>query len=421
MRYLVGFRTVSHGDRRGCYGRAAAIASAEFDQHLVEFALKGGAGVREHDAVLRTLGAGDARDDVAEIKYERVGVDRLGRVRLAEHALRLRVGLHERNLLRRPARELHVLERFAVDGEDAASRAVLGRHVGERRAIGQRQIVQPRPVELDEFAHHALFSQHLYDHENQVGRRGAFFQIACEPEAHHVGNQHRVGLAQHGGFGLDAAHAPAQDADAVDHRGVRIRAHDGIGKGARDASFFVRAHHRGEKLEVHLVDDTGVGRHGPEVVEGVLRPAQKGVTLGVPVVFELRVVLERRLGAELIHLHGVVDHQIDGLQRIDEVGVAAQILHGVAHDGQVDHDGNTREVLQQNAARHEADLFRLVVLRVPGGERLDVCGAHGAPVLVSKQILQQDLHGVGEPLDVALVLQGVDPVDLIGFPAYFEL
>ena len=216
-------------------------------------------------------------------------------------------------MLRRPARELHVLERFAVDREDAAGRAVLGRHVGERRAIGQRQVVQPRPVELHELAHHALFSQHLHDHQHQVGRRGALAQIACEPEAHHVGNEHRIGLTQHGGFGLDAAHAPAENADAVYHRGVRIRAHDGIGKGARDASFLVRTHHRGQEFEVHLVDDAGIGRHGAEVVKSVLRPAQKGVALGVPVVFELRVVLERRLGAEFIHLHGVVDHQIDRL------------------------------------------------------------------------------------------------------------
>ena len=67
MRYLIRFRTVSHGDRRGRHGRTAALASAEFDQHLVEFALEGGAGVREHDAILRPFGAGDARDDVAQV------------------------------------------------------------------------------------------------------------------------------------------------------------------------------------------------------------------------------------------------------------------------------------------------------------------------------------------------------------------
>ena len=31
-------------------------------------------------------------------------------------------------------------------------------------------------------------------------------------------------LAEHAGLGLDAAHAPADDADAVDHRGVAVGA-----------------------------------------------------------------------------------------------------------------------------------------------------------------------------------------------------
>jgi hypothetical protein len=31
-------------------------------------------------------------------------------------------------------------------------------------------------------------------------------------------------------FRLDAADAPAEDAEAVDHRGVRVRADEGVGK-----------------------------------------------------------------------------------------------------------------------------------------------------------------------------------------------
>jgi hypothetical protein len=40
-------------------------------------------------------------------------------------------------------------------------RAVLGRHVRDRAAIGERQLGEPVAEELDELADDALFSQHL--------------------------------------------------------------------------------------------------------------------------------------------------------------------------------------------------------------------------------------------------------------------
>jgi hypothetical protein len=42
--------------------------------------------------------------------------------------------------------------------------------------------------------------------------------VQLEPDD--LGNEHRDRLAEHRGFGLDAADAPAHDAEAVDHRGV---------------------------------------------------------------------------------------------------------------------------------------------------------------------------------------------------------
>ncbi len=53
-------------------------------------------------------------------------------------------------------------------------------------------------------------------------------QLAVELEADDLRDQHGDRLAQHGGFGLDAAHAPAQHAQAVDHGGVRVGADHGV-------------------------------------------------------------------------------------------------------------------------------------------------------------------------------------------------
>ena len=48
-------------------------------------------------------------------------------------------------------------------------------------------------------------------------------------------DEHRDGLAEHRGLGLDAADAPAEHAEAVDHGGVRVGADAGVGVGAKDA------------------------------------------------------------------------------------------------------------------------------------------------------------------------------------------
>ena len=71
------------------------------------------------------------------------------------------------------------------------------------------QVSQAVAVELDEFPHHALLAQHLRDGQHQVGGGDALAQLAGELEADDLGDQHRYRLAEHGGFRLDAADAPA--------------------------------------------------------------------------------------------------------------------------------------------------------------------------------------------------------------------
>ena len=89
----------------------------------------------------------------------------------------------------------------------------------------------PGAVELDELADHAVLAQHLGDGEHQVGGGGALGQLAGELEADDPRDQHRDRLAEHRGLGLDAADAPAEHAEAVDHRGVRVGADAGVGVG----------------------------------------------------------------------------------------------------------------------------------------------------------------------------------------------
>ena len=90
---------------------------------------------------------------------------------------------------------------------------------------------RPGPIELDELVDDALLAQHLRDREHEVGGGDALAEAAVQLETDDVRQEHIHGLTEHDGFGLDAAHAPPHDAQAVDHGGVRVGADERIGEG----------------------------------------------------------------------------------------------------------------------------------------------------------------------------------------------
>ena len=113
-------------------------------------------------------------------------------------------------------------------------------------------------------------------------------------------------------------------------------------------------------------------------MEGSLSPLQEGVTLAVALELECGVHVVGVDGAELVHLHGVVDDELGGLQRVDPVGVAAKGAHGVAHGGEVDDGGDAGEVLHEDARGHIGDLARWLGGCGPLGKELDVVRGDGS-------------------------------------------
>jgi hypothetical protein len=93
----------------------------------------------------------------------------------------------------------------------------------------------------------------------------------------------------------------------------------------------------------------------------------------------------------------MVDDELDRLQRVDAVGVAAERHDGVAHRGEIHHARHPCEVLQEDARGHERDLGRRARGRVPLRERPDVVRLHERAVLAAQQVLQQDLQRVRQP------------------------
>ncbi len=169
------------------------------------------------------------------------------------------------------------------------------------------------PEILDELSDHARRSQQLRDRQDEVGRGRALRHRAGELEADYLGDEHRDRLAEHRRLRLDSADTPAEDAEPVDHRRVRIRAHERV----RERLAVSRFDDARKELEVDLVDDARVRRDDLEVVERSLSPAQEGVTLAVPFELQLGVTEHRTCRCVFVHLHRVIDDELGGKLRID--------------------------------------------------------------------------------------------------------
>ena len=207
-------------------------------------------------------------------------------------------------------------------------------------------------------------------------------------------------LAEHGGLGLDAAHAVGDDAQAVDHRRVRVGADERIR--IVDAAALVDAGR--EVLEVDLVHDSQPGRHDLQPVERAHSPLEELVPGAIARELDAHVELERVRHFGEVHLHRVIDHQVDRHQRLDQARRLRRLLHGAPHRREIDHQGNAGEVLQEHAGDHEGDLLRPLRLRLPRCEGADVRLADALAVQVPQQRLEDDAQADRQPGDLAEAL-----------------
>ena len=262
----------------------------------------------------------------------------------------------------------------------------------------------PGPKYSTSFPTTPVAPQDLRHRQHEIGRGRALRQPAGEPEADDLRHEHRQRLAEHRRLRLDAADAPAEHAEPVHHRRVRVGADERV----RERGSVARLDDAREVLEVHLVADARVRRDDAEVVERALPPAEERVALAVPLELALDVVLDREPRRELVHLHRVVDDELRRDERIDLRRIAALLAHRVAHRGEVDDRGHAGEVLEEHARRHERDLARRLVRGHPARDGLDL--GLGA---VAEHVLEQDPQRVREPRHVPPLLERVEPVDLV--------
>src|SRR4029079_8333882 len=89
----------------------------------------------------------------------------------------------------------------------------------------------------------------------------------------YVRQQQVYRLTEHRRFGLDTADAPADNAEPVDHRCVRIGADERI----RIEHALLFQHTARQELEIHLMTDAETWRHDAHVLECLHAPLEKAV------------------------------------------------------------------------------------------------------------------------------------------------
>jgi hypothetical protein len=351
----------------------------------------------EVDAVLRPLGTRERRVDGRQVELDGLRVLDVALLRNAVHALRLVVRGEGFDFLVGAAGAAEVLDRLVVDGEEAHRRAVLGRHVGDGRAVRDGERLGALAEELDELADDLGLAQHFRDRQHKVRGGDRRVQLAFQVHADDVGRQEVDRLAEHAGFGLDAAAAPAHHADAVDHGRVAVGADQRIGiahavLGLVDASR--------EIFEVHLVDDADARRDDLERVEGLHAPLHELVALLVALEFQLHVQVERVLVAEVVDLHRVVDDQVHRHQRLDHLRVVAHLRRHAAHRGEIAEQRHAGKVLKHDARHDERNLLGALGRRLPVRQLLDVRLGDFLAVAVPEHRFEHDADGDRQPRDV---------------------
>ncbi len=380
----VGEHEIMALDRRRALRRAVLL--------LVERLRDRSRHLRQRHAVLRPHRPGDARLDGREIELDDVGKYRLRRLRVAPQALRLGIGLDQRNPVRIAPGPDEILDRRLVDRKEAAGRTVFRRHVGERRAVGHGKLIEAGAAELDEFLDEIVLTQKLRRGEHEVGRHHPGRQLADEPAADHLGNGQRHRLPQHHRRRLDAADAPAEHAQRVDHRGVAVGAEQRVGERHDLLALAAAGDDRGEIFEIDLMADAVARRHDAQIVEGLLRPADELVALAVAGELDRHVPGERVRRAGAVDLDRMIDDEIDRDRRIDLGGIAAPALERIAHRREIGERREAGRILRQHAAGMEGDVTAPRALLAPFGQGTDIGIGHDVSVLAAQQILEQHLQ-----------------------------
>ena len=212
-----------------------------------------------------------------------------------------------------------------------------------------------------------------------------------------VGGQEGIGLAEHAGFGFNAADAPCHDTDTVDHGGVRVSTEHGIGE--PHAVFFPDAAR--QVFHVDLVDDAVAGRNNTHGFEGTLCPFDETIALGIALEFDFLVDLNRVRPVVDVDFNRMVDDDVNRHQRLNLARRHALTLRSSAHRREVVQCTEADQILQNDTHDHKRNLRGARAFGLPGGECFDVFFADALAVAMTDQCFEHDADRARQAGDLA--------------------
>ncbi|MNL15030.1 hypothetical protein D3C87_1359940 [compost metagenome] len=233
-----------------------------------------------------------------------------------------------------------------------------------------------------------LLAQKFRQRQHRVRGRDARLRFPRQLDADDVGQAHPRSAAQHHAFRFQAAHADGNHAQRVDHRRMRIRAHQGVGIGHA----ILHLDHGRHALEVNLVQDAVPRRDHVDVFKRLLGPVDEIETVFVAAVFD-GPVLGEGVGVETAAFDGqrMVDHQLRGHHRVDQRRVAALGRDGVAQAGQVDQSRLTQDVMTDDARGEPWEIEVAAAF-----DELAQRGIQCRRVAAAHEVFGQHARGVGQ-------------------------
>lgn len=389
------FARVALGQRLGRPGEAVirfrrAEQGIEFARHI-----------GQRDAVLRALRAGQGGNDAGEVEAYAARVVDLASTGNAEQSLGTKIGFEELTVGFAMAGGAQVADGLLVNREETHRRTVLGRHIGQCRAVGDGQGTGTLTEILDEGTDHFLAAQQLGHGQHQIGRRDPFPQAPDQFDADHIRSQKIDRLPEHRRFGLDATDAPADDADGIDHRRVRVGTDQCVRKTQAAACSFLAANAGEEMFEVDLVHNAHAGRYDTEGVESLHAPLHELIALVIALELPAHVLLQRLRGAVVVNLHRMIDDQIDRYQGLDAARIVAAGLCCVAHRRQIAEQRHAGEILQHHTRDDKGNLLAAWCAWLPLRELADIPLRDPMAIAVAQQRFQHDAQGHRQAGNVA--------------------
>src|SRR4029077_14003156 len=98
-------------------------------------------------------------------------------------------------------------------------------------------------------------------------------------------------------------------------------------------------------------------------------------------------------------LYRVVNHQIDGHKRLDDLRIAIHLRYRRTHSRKIYKQRHSGEILQDNPRHDERNLLLNRIFGIPIRQSLNVDLRNLFPVTVSKHGLEDDSDTDGEPGD----------------------